>query len=129
MEPEYVLDASALLAWLNGESGGEKVEPILGVSSISTVNLSETIQKSLSRGVDTGGLVEDLEALGLRSVSFTSVDAVRAARLWPKTKELGLSLADRCCLATARRFGVPAVTADADWNEVDDVQVRIELIR
>jgi ribonuclease VapC len=129
MEPEYVLDASALLAWLNGESGGEKVEPILGVSAISTVNLSETIQKSLSRGVDTDGLVEDLAALGLRSTSFTTEDAEMAASLWSRTRQLGLSLADRCCLATAKRFGVPALTADADWQHIVDSGLRIQLIR
>ena len=129
MEPEYVLDASALLAWLNEESGGEKVEPILGVSAISTVNLSETIQKSLSRGVDTDGLVEDLAALGLRSTSFTTEDAKMAASLWSRTRQFGLSLADRCCLATAKRFGVPALTADADWQHIVDGGLRIQLIR
>ena len=129
MEPEYVLDASALLAWLNEESGGEKVEPILGVSAISTVNLSETIQKSLSRGVDTDGLGEDLAALGLRSTSFTAEDAKMAASLWSRTRQFGLSLAYRCCLATAKRFGVPALTADADWQHLVDSGLRIQLIR
>jgi len=55
---EYVLDASALLAWLNEETGGEEVEPLLEKSVISTVNLSETLQKSLARGADVTGLTD-----------------------------------------------------------------------
>lgn len=119
MTAAYVLDASALLAWLNGEVGGEKVEPLLGVSVISTVNLSETIQKSLVRGVDVEGLVEDLRALGLGVASFSAEEAEIAAWLWPKTRKSGLSLADRACLALARRLDVPAVTADRDWKDLE----------
>jgi PIN domain nuclease of toxin-antitoxin system len=35
-----------------------------------------------------------------------------------------LSLADRCCLATAIRVGLPAVTGDRAWTTLDlDVEV------
>lgn len=129
MGAEYVLDASALLAWLNQEPGGEKVESILDRSLVSAVNLSETIQKSLASGADVVGLREDLGALGLHTVDFTSEDAELAAGMWPRTRTLGLSLADRCCLATARRFGLPAITADRDWARVEDKRLRVEIIR
>ena len=109
---EYLLDASTLLAWLNGERGADEVEPLLDRSAISSVNLSETIQESLDKGVDVKGLRADLEALRIVLVPFKVEDAENAAALWMETKELGLSLGDRACLATALRLGLPAVTAD-----------------
>jgi PIN domain nuclease of toxin-antitoxin system len=124
-----VLDASALLAWLHVEPGGEKVEPLLGRSVVSAVNLSETLQKGLSRGADAVGLWEDLEALGLEVVSFTAEDAELAAELWAATRHLGLSLGDRACLATAKRLEVTAVTADRDWAKVEDEELRVECVR
>ncbi len=129
MDPEYVLDASALLAWLNQEPGKERVEQLLARSVISTVNLSETLQKSLASGADVAGLRQDLEALGVVTSSFTAEDAELAAGLWRRTARLGLSLADRCCLATARRLGLPALTADRDWVEVEDDELQVEVIR
>jgi ribonuclease VapC len=125
----YVLDASALLAWLNEEAGAEKVEPLLEKSAISTVNLSETLQKSLARGVDVTGLKEDLAALGLTVVDFTPTDAEMAAGLWTHTRHLGLSLGDRCCLATARRLDIPAVTADRDWAQLEQTGLDVHTIR
>lgn len=129
MASEYVLDASALLAWLNEETGGEEVEPLLEKSVISTVNLSETLQKSLARGADVIGLIEDLTALGLGVVNFTPEDAELAAGLWTNTKHLGLSLGDRCCLATAGRLGIPAVTADRDWVKLEQESPGVRTIR
>ncbi len=124
-----MLDASALLAWLNEEAGADKVEPLLEESAISTVNLSETLQKSLARGVDVTGLKEDLAALGLTVVDFTPADAEVAAGLWRHTKRLGLSLGDRCCLATARRLEIPAVTADRDWAKLEQKGLDVRTIR
>lgn len=129
MAPRYALDASALLAWLNGEAGGEKVEPLLERSVVSAVNLSEVLQKGLAADADVRGLKEDLEALGLGIVDFTAEDAEIAAMLWPQTRSLGLSLADRCCLATAKRLGVAAVTADRDWKEIEDSTPLVKIIR
>lgn len=126
---EYVLDASALLAWLNEERGAHRVEPLLDHSAISTINLSETIQKSLAAGVDVKGLRADLEALGIVLVPFEAEDAESAATLWMKTKELGLSLGDRACLATALKLGLPAITVDKAWANIVNPKVKIVTIR
>lgn len=129
MASQYALDASALLAWLNGEAGGEKVEPLLEGSVISAVNLSEVLHKGLAAGADVSGLKEDLEALGVGIVDFTAEDAEISASLWPQTRSLGLSLADRCCLATATRLGVTAVTADLEWTEIEGATPKVQTIR
>jgi ribonuclease VapC len=110
-----VLDASALLAYLHDEPGADKVDAVIGESLISTVNWSEVVQKSLSRGVDTEGLPEDIEALGVTIEPFTLEDAECTARLWPVSRAFGLSLGDRACLAFAIRRQIPVLTADRAW--------------
>lgn len=71
-----------------------------------------------------------LEAVGLVIEPYLREDAHEAAliRLW--TKDLGLSLGDRSCLALARRLGVPALTADRVWMKLPaDLGVEVEQIR
>lgn len=119
-----VLDASALLAWLQDEPGAAVVEAELADGAISSLNWSEVLQKSLAHGVDTTGLREDLEASGLAIVPFDADDAEQAARLWAPGS--GLSLADRACLALGLRHGVPVWTADRMWSRtVLSITVRV----
>lgn len=119
-----VLDASALLAWLQAEPGGELIESELASAAISSLNWSEVLQKSLAHGVEISGLRADMEALGLRILPFDASDAELAARLWSPGS--GLSLADRACLALGLRHGVPVWTADRIWAQVSlDVPVRV----
>jgi PIN domain nuclease of toxin-antitoxin system len=120
-----VLDASALLALLQGQPGSEVVEPLLETAVVSSVNWSEVAQKSLAQGVEVAGLREDLTALGLTLASFTARDAEDAASLRESTKNLGLSLADRACLALAGRLETEALTTDWAWSGVASVSVRI----
>ena len=123
-----VLDSSALLAFLHSEPGGDVVEPLLRGAAISAVNWSEVLRQLYHRRVDTSGLMEDLTALQVDIVPFDASQADTAARLWAVTNIKGLSLGDRACLALALRNGVPAITADRVWNNLD-VGVTIQLIR
>lgn len=126
--PVAALDASALLAFLQGEPGGEAVEEVLGSAVISSVNWSEVGQKSLERGKPVRRLRVDLEELGLDIVPFTVEDAEAAAELYQATRSSGLSLGDRACLALARRLGSPALTADRRWADIS-LGVEVRLIR
>lgn len=110
-----ILDASALLAWLQEEPGAEQVEEELFQAAISSLNWSEVLQKSLAKGLDITGLRTDLEALGLTIIPFTAEDAEQAARLW--TISSSLSLADRACLALGIRQALPVWTADRFWTQ------------
>jgi PIN domain nuclease of toxin-antitoxin system len=112
-----VIDASALLALLHDEPGGELVASLLDTAAVSSVNWSEVVQKSLERQTDVQGLREDLESLGLEIIAFTAAQAERTARLRSMTRHLGLSLADRACLALAAELGLPAVTTDRAWKD------------
>lgn len=126
--PEAVLDASALIALLWAEPGAEAVEPLLGGSVVSTVNWAEVLQRYRAHGVETAGKRESVEALGVEIADFTAEDGALVAELWQPTRRAGLSLADRGCLALARRLNLPAHTADRDWRKVD-VGVEVVLIR
>jgi ribonuclease VapC len=123
-----VLDASALLVVLHNEMGAETVEPLLEGAAVSAVNWSEVVQKASSRGVDVSGLREEVEALGVRIATFDADAAEAAAHLWSATKDAGLSLGDRACLALARDLGATAVTADTAWAGIN-VGIPVQLVR
>jgi ribonuclease VapC len=124
----YVIDASALLALLQGEAGADTVEAVVDRSVVSTVNWCEIYQRSLARRASVVGLRAEVQALGVGIVQFTAADAERAAELWSSTRALGLSLGDRACLALAERLERIAVTADRRWLELD-LGVEVEAIR
>jgi PIN domain nuclease of toxin-antitoxin system len=50
------------------------------------------------------------------------------AALGRAATDLGLGLADRACLALALELGVPAMTADRAWAELD-ADVAINVVR
>jgi len=112
---KVILDASALLAFLQDEPGATVVAAELAGGAVSSLNWSEVLQKSLAHGVDVTGLRQDLQALGLVILPFDVDDAEQAARLWSPGS--GLSLADRACLALGLRHGVPVWTADGAWTQ------------
>jgi PIN domain nuclease of toxin-antitoxin system len=128
----HVLDASAVLALLLGECGLERVRPNVPTAAISAVNWSEACRRlsgATPRG--TGGLIaarHRLSAVGAVIEPFDLSDAESAAGLRGVTRGAGLSLGDRACLALAQRLGVPAVTADRAWADLD-VGIEVQLIR
>jgi len=125
---KVVLDASALLAYLQDEPGCNAVERVLEESCISSVNWSEVIQKSIDADVDTGGLREDLETLGLVVHDFTPAHADVTGKLWKQTKRFGLSLGDRACLSLGITLNLPVLTTDKEWKK-PKLPVRVNVIR
>ena len=121
-----VLDASAILALLQEEPGADEVESLLDGASMSSVNLSEVIQKGEQHDVNTEGLEYDLEALGIEFRDFDVAAARPTAELWSRGS--GLSLGDRACLSLAIAMEMPAVTADARWTALE-VPVRVRVVR
>ena len=114
-----VLDASALLAWLVQERGAEVVAAHLPRAVISAVNLSEVLYRGQSLGRNVATLPARLGHLGLRVEPFTAADAQIATEIFARDRRHVLSLADRCCLATAIRLDLPAVTDDRAWATLD----------
>jgi len=123
-----VLDASALLAYLQDEPGNELVEGVLPKSVMSSVNWAEVIQKSLSAGVEIEGMLDDLQALGLKVEPFTAEDGELAGSLWKQTRQAGLSLGDRACLSLGLRLGIPVLTSDRAWASLH-LSLEVQVIR
>ena len=124
-----VLDASALLAYLQREPGYEEVRRVLDASAaISTVNLAEVYSKVAAAGRQIEAVAIRLPALRLRPEPFTEADARTSGALYPATRPLGLSLRDRACLALGLRLHLPVLTADRAWSSLR-VGVEIRSIR
>jgi PIN domain nuclease of toxin-antitoxin system len=125
-ENSVVLDASAILALVQGEPGADEVESLLDGASMSSVNLSEVIQKGEQHDVNTEGLEYDLEALGIGFRDFGVAAARPTAALWATGS--GLSLGDRACLSLAVELELPAVTADRRWAAIE-VPIPVRVVR
>jgi ribonuclease VapC len=123
-----MLDASALLAFLSGETGSENVPATSGQAMISAVNYAEAVSVLTRRGVPAADVCRQLSRLILDIVEFGSESAEMAGFLIEKTKSSGLSLGDRACLAEASRSKIPALTADQAWHGLD-IGVPIQFIR
>lgn len=125
---EFVLDASALLAMLQGEPGSAVVLRHVSSSWISAVNLAEVYGKLVGAGVpfETAIRVASVAVKGI--VAFHDGHARLAAGLLQPTRALGLSLGDRACLALAIDRKLPVLTADKAWKGLK-VGVEIRVIR
>ena len=110
-----VFDASALLAFLQGEDGAKTVERELEAGGVcGAANWSETAQRVMARRHDWELARTLLLSYGLEIAPVTSEDAEWAAIRW--RKEEGLSLGDRLCLALGERLDATVWTADKAWG-------------
>jgi len=112
----YVLDASALIAFLRNEAGAEAVERLLigaeNACQVHAINLCEVyydfLRSSDEAGADTA--IETLTEIGV--IIREDMDEA----FWKDVARLKaphrISLADCCCLALARRVGGEVVTSD-----------------
>ena len=125
---KFVFDASAVLAILNQESGAAKATRFLDGAGINAVNRSEVLKKLIERRTPVPEAVESANALGLQIVTFDDELALASAALWPITRSVGLSFADRCCVATAIAQNATAITADRAWAMID-LPCNVEVIR
>ncbi len=127
-----LLDASAVLAFLQGEPGAEMVRVALEADHcwVGAANQAEIIAKSIDRGVDRLSLHAVLAGLAYTVVAITPEDGAQAGWLRQSTRALGLSLADRLCLAQAQRLKARVLTADRLWlNVASDLGLTIQCIR
>src|SRR4051812_26724639 len=106
-----VLDASAVLAVLNAETGADIVIAALDDAIVSAVNYAEVVSKLVERGASPVDVREALENINLKVIDFDLALAERTGVLRAVTRHLGLSLGDRACLALAEREGVPVLTS------------------
>jgi len=128
----YVLDSSAMLAFLRRENGWEEVAHVIFRADttvcMSTVNYAEVLSKSIAKGSLPEAVINQISTLNIRIIAFDSTMAEQAGMLKPRTAKLGLSLGDCACLTLARHLDATTLTADKIWQNLDPA-FRMILIR
>jgi PIN domain nuclease of toxin-antitoxin system len=121
-----ILDASAVLAYLQEEPGQEVIEAALdeGPCWMTTVNTCEVLSKLCEKGMPLAEAQAALDDLGLVVKDFDAELAALAASLRIRTKPIGGSLGDRACLALAHQAAQagaePVVfTAEQAWPDLE----------
>jgi ribonuclease VapC len=124
-----VLDASALLALLLGERGADRVAAVLPGAALGAVNLSEVVGKLAERGMPPNMIREALQGLDLDVRTFDADLAFAAGELRRITRDRGLSLGDRACLALAARMNAIVLTTDRSWSGAEVPHATIQVVR
>ena len=118
--PAYVLDASALLAFSQGEEGANVVGPLLQRSVISSVNWAEVLQRALSQGLGTQGKQEvehvDCVRYVLQSLVIGIASVVAGSQRRWGSKQL-VQDEDTVCDVD---HPVPVAVASDEWGIVPD---------
>jgi PIN domain nuclease of toxin-antitoxin system len=110
-----VLDASAILAFLQGEDGSDIVEEALtDEPRCGAANWSEVAQKVLAADRDWPLVRALLTSYSIQVDPVSIEDGEWAAHRWRRGE--GLSLGDRLCLALAERLDTDVLTADTSWG-------------
>ena len=129
MNNRVILDASALLALIQEETGAEIIKPLLKFSVMSAVNVTETLsvlQRTNISPEEGRTLITDIITT---IVPFDLEQAEQVAKLHPLVQPQGLSLADRACIALGIKLQIPIYTADRIWAELKLDNIDIRLIR
>jgi ribonuclease VapC len=113
-----VLDTSALLATIQNEPGGEALLDDSVDWILSSVNFAEAMGVLIRKGFTRREARDSIHAFDVRIVDFDSALAEETGALIVSTREAGLSLGDRACLALAARENVPVLTADRSWRRI-----------
>jgi ribonuclease VapC len=111
------------------EPGYQCVAELIGRSSISAVNLAETINKLIQKVPTIDAVQLHLAQLDLTVEDWSEDLAFRSAEFSPFNKSHGLSLGDRACLTLAKHLRATAVTSDRAWRRLPSLGVSVMLFR
>ena len=125
---DIVADASAILAALRNEPFSNVDPRRLVGATISAVNICEVLSKLYDDGLNDTQAHTAVSTMDLRVVPFDGAQARAAGRLRSLTRQAGLSLGDRACLALGDKLGCSVVTADRVWASLE-IGVEILVIR
>jgi len=102
------------------EPGYESVRQNLKHAIISSVNIAEVYKYCIA----VQNLTEDdcrnlIKLSGIKIIDFCEEQALITAKIIKQTKEYGLSLGDKGCIALAMFKNYPVLTCDKIWQKVD----------
>ena len=122
---KHVLDATAVLALILDEPGAARLQGLIPEAVAGAVNVAEALAKLIGRGMLRQEALAAFDALHLEVVAFDPPDAAVSASYVRK----GVSLGDRCFLATAHKWGT-GWTSDRVLASIESAMPpRIEMFR
>lgn len=133
-KPVYLLDSYALLAYLNDEPGGARVQQVLALAkerrcrlAMSLLNLGEVLYiTERHRGLPAAQRVQALvESLPLELLEVSRDLVLDAAHIKARRT---LSYADSIAVASAIRENAIILTGDPEYKTVDDL-VAVEWLK
>lgn len=98
-------------------------------AAMSAVNAEEVAARLHHQGWSERDVAFSLGILGIDVLSFDAETALASGALRPATASAGLGLGDRACLATAAARGLPVLTADRAWLELEQPGIEVRAIR
>ena len=125
---EFVADASAVLAFVNGEQGEKHVARVRESCVVASLNLMEAVSKLVRKQMPEEHVKVFLRDAFPHVVPLDRDLAEASAVLHAATRKLDLSYADCVCLCLASERKATVLTADHDWAKLG-LDVKIELIR
>ena len=128
MAKRAVLDSSAVLAVLFDEPGGASVSGLLDGGLLSAVNLAEILTKLKQGGWETDFAWGRVLNMGFEVCPYEAEQARLTSELVDQTRQFGLSLGDRACLALAIQQKATVYTTDRVWKNLS-LGIEIEVIR
>lgn len=124
-----VFDSSAVIALLQRESGAAFVASRLPEAIISAVNVQEIAKKLIEAGTAETDIRTTIAGLQLDIRPHDIGNAYQAASLATATRQFGCGLGDRSCMALAIKLGVPAITTDRAWAQIEVPGLEVILAR
>ncbi len=124
MSTVWVLDASAVLCYLQAEEGYQRAKDVLrdarehSPALLSAVNLSEVLHKLLRR-VDPGALQRTKQHLALLPIRIEPLTAEGAESLARLRAKFRVSMGDAAAVSLAEAYGGTIVTSDPDFKVVE----------
>ena len=120
MANKIVFDSSGLIVLFAKELGYESIRHYMKSAIISSVNIAEVYKYC----IEAQNLIEDdcrdlIKLSGIKIIDFCEEQALITAKIIKQTKQYGLSLGDRSCIALAMFKDYPVLTCDKIWQKVD----------
>lgn len=116
---DVVFDSSAVLAMLQDEPGADTVAQYLGRAVISAVNFQEVAKELVRGGLSAEDVRAILGSIDMKVRAHDAEAALLAAALYEQTRRYGRGLGDRSCMALGLQLGLPILTADREWKQVN----------
>ncbi|MFU7501632.1 MULTISPECIES: type II toxin-antitoxin system VapC family toxin [unclassified Candidatus Tisiphia] len=127
---KFLLDTSAIIALLKQESGYKILEDVIASSALSSVNLSELVSVLTRSNIKENEIDTIITDIVPDIIPFSESISIKAGKLISLTKDYGLSLGDRACIATGGYYNMEIYTTDRIWLKLSDkLPVKITLVR